>query len=690
MIKYDSINITRNLMIYPRSKNKSAITYMYGEFLEKEIYDAFDIDKLKNKIPKENATYSTKRDNNDYISLNINDKNKKSYFYVKVTSDRDSVIELITSLTSFDVEEISPNPSSIQLFQLKKNQKLKLNFLTRKRLLINIASIFGEAKLYFRDDPKTIYDLSGRDDILSLALDSSKGRGSDPQLIIEIKNNTNSSQLRNLKEENNNKTNQYQPAFAFFIEYFLRPAQLNFDEISLGRTTEVVYNNTDFPVYYYCKIDKLNNDVMVFFNLRDLKNENNDKSETKIRDNQFVLKGGLMTQNTVYSFSSKLKPNFMGPLVLGKYDPAIKTGQILLPLEKLKEFKINETDKPTLYLEFSKDSSNKNKYKNLRMELSIIQENEDIPVSEKLYQYGKIYKNNVNSYRLKIDRNKTDGYMRIQFAANSHFIDFSISENKDKKNMTIQKETKTERGKVFITFKNPNKDFIYLNVFSKGIKDIDDLSNYAFKYMNSKNKNFFEYPTLNNKTTLNISKTQNKDKKTINLSVKFNRIEKKNVNVVYSLKVIKKWEYSKEANNQTIALSEADALVAQKENPSGDEIILEMDDVPDDYSNLVVIAQIKDGPIVEYVSYVPEHKYIKLDSYDIEKIKKDGKDEKEGSKKLLVYIIIGGGAFALVVIILLIIILVVHCKNKDLMKQVNAVSFAGSGVMEREKEEILI
>jgi hypothetical protein len=256
--------------------------------------------------------------------------------------------------------------------------------------------------------------------------------------------------------------------------------------------------------------------------------------------------------------------------------------------------------------------------------------------------------------------------------------------------MTIEKETKTERGKVFITFKNPNKDFIYLNVFSKGLKDIDDLSNYAFKYMNSKNKNFFEYPTLNNKTTLNISKTPNKDKKTINLSVKFNRIEKKNINVVYSLKVIKKWEYSKEANNQTIALSEADALVAQKENPSGDEIILEMDDVPDDYSNLVVIAQIKDGPIVEYVSYVPEHKYIKLDSYDIEKIKKDGKDEKEGSKKLLVYIIIGGGAFALVVIILLIIILVVHCKNKDLMKQVNAVSFAGSGVMEREKEEILI
>ena len=131
---------------------------------------------------------------------------------------------------------------------------------------------------------------------------------------------------------------------------------------------------------------------MAFFNLRDLKNENNTKPETKIRNNQFVLKGGVMTQNTVYSFSSELKPYFRGPLVSGKYDPAIKTGQILLSSDSLKEFKVNETDKPTLYLEFSKDPSNSNKYKNLRLELSIIQEIEDIPVSEKLYQYGKIYK----------------------------------------------------------------------------------------------------------------------------------------------------------------------------------------------------------------------------------------------------------------------------------------------------------
>ena len=132
MINYNAINVTRNLMIYPRSQSKSAITYMYGEFLSKEIYDAFNIDELKKKIPKAEAQYSTKRDNNDYISLNINDKHSKSYFYLKVTSDRDSVIELITSLTSFDIEELSPNPSSKQLFQLKQNQKLKLNFFTKK------------------------------------------------------------------------------------------------------------------------------------------------------------------------------------------------------------------------------------------------------------------------------------------------------------------------------------------------------------------------------------------------------------------------------------------------------------------------------------------------------------------------------------------------------------------------------
>ena len=205
--------------------------------------------------------------------------------------------------------------------------------------------------------------------------------------------------------------------------------------------------------------------------------------------------------------------------------------------------------------------------------------------------------------------------------------------------------------------------------------------------MNSKNKNFFEYPILNNKTTLNITKKTNQEKKTIHLNVKFNRIEKKNINVMYSLKVIKKWNLINEANNLTIALSEADALVAQKENPSGDEISLEMDDVPDDYSNLVVIAQIKDGPIVEYVSYEPEHKYIKLDSYDKtqSKNKKNGKD-----KNLLIWVLIGGGVFALIVMILIIIVCVIHCKNNDLMNQVNSISFSGSGVMQRENEEILI
>lgn len=684
MIKYNSINVARNMMIYARSQSKSATTYMYGNFLEKEIYDTFNINELNNQIPKENALYNTKNYNIDYISLNINEDNKNSYFYVKVTSDRDSVIELITSFTSFDTEEISPNPSSIQLFQVKKGQTLKLNFSTRKRLLINIASILGRAQLYFRDDPKTKYDLSGRDDALSLALDSSKEKDSDPQLIIELKDKENSSQLRNLLEENKNNDNSNKPAFAFFIEYFLRPAQLNFDEISMGKTTEVAYNKTEFPIYYYSKLDNLNSDIMVFFNLRDLIKENNINSETTISANEFTFKGGIMTQNTVYSFSSVIQPSFKGSLVKGIYDPALKTGQVFLSVDSIKEFSINETDKPTLYLELSKDNDN-NKYKNLRLELSIMQENQDIPVPEKMYQYGKIYKNNFNSYRLKVNRNTT-GYMRIQFSSNSHFIDFCICENnKDHNNMTVENYTKTERGKVFITLKKPNKDFIYLNVFSKGLQEHDEkLNNYAFKYMNG--ENFLEYPILNNKTTLNITKENNKDKNTTNLKVAFNRIEKKNINVIYSLKVIKNWDGAKEANNETIALSEEDTMVTQKENPTGDEIILEMDNVPNDYSNLVVIAQIKDGPIVEYVSYEPEHKIIQKDAYDI---KKEKGSKGEDNKKLYLYLGIGGASFALIVIILLIIICIVHCKNKDLMNSVNSISFSGSGIYERQSDEIL-
>ena len=234
-------------------------------------------------------------------------------------------------------------------------------------------------------------------------------------------------------------------------------------------------------------------------------------------------------------------------------------------------------------------------------------------------------------------------------------------------------DTKRARGKIFITFKTPDLDYIYLNVFlNDKVKNPDKrLNHYVFKYINANDrKNFFEYPILENSA---IEKTVNKK----NINVKFNRINKDNLDIIYSLKIGKKWEYSKEELNGTIALSESPSYVTQVYNPKGDKINLNMSNIEDDYSYIEVFALIKDGPIIEYVAYDPIYKSEK-------------KEEEENSNSALfivVYCFIG----IVIIIMILVVILLLNNKNKDLLEKVNKISFAQEDNKESKvKEENLL
>ena len=97
--------------------------------------------------------------------------------------------------------------------------------------------------------------------------------------------------------------------------------------------------------------------------------------------------------------------------------------------------------------------------------------------------------------------------------------------------------TKEKRGKIFLTFKKPNKEYIYLNVFLSDDAPSSDtrLNHYVFKYINSNEKSLlFEYPILNENPRINETISGNK------LTVKFYRIKNStNVNIIYTLKVAK-------------------------------------------------------------------------------------------------------------------------------------------------------
>ena len=76
MITFGDLDFIYDLMIYSRSQSQSAVTNMYGEFIEQDIYDIFNEQKLEEKIPTDSATYNTQREEMDYIFLTLSGKNK--------------------------------------------------------------------------------------------------------------------------------------------------------------------------------------------------------------------------------------------------------------------------------------------------------------------------------------------------------------------------------------------------------------------------------------------------------------------------------------------------------------------------------------------------------------------------------------------------------------------------------------
>ena len=654
MIVYTELDFINDLMVYAKSQSLSASTNMYGQFIDTNIYDSFNYDELIKNIPNENSEYNTKKEEVDFLFLTISLFSQ--HFYVSVISDKPDIIEFITSFKTFDTE-LSPNPSSVQLFAINNYPSMKLKFKTTKGIIINIVSLNGNSKIYIEDDPNVEYNLRGRDDGLSLAIPANE---KETMLIVEDRNYNQGLKLQ---------SNMALPSLAFYIEYHLRSIDLNFDEIYLGKTAEFIYKKSDFPLYYYSKLNNFKYNVNTFFILHDLDYE---KDFNEMKSDDIELRGIIIKEKTVYliKVQEESKPSVDNTPIIGSYDPALQVGQLVFTSESLNNFNIKQEEKPTIYLSFEKKTSDY-KFKRIRMELTSVQENSDSTITEKIYQYGKLYDDKtINSYKLKVDNSTGD--MRIQFSSNNKNIDFAIStENDKKKNNTVlnNKQTKRENGIVYITFNKPkNTRYLYLNVFLKGAVKNKNNNNYVFKYINADNRNkFFEYKIKEN-ANLNVKET---DKL---LEVKFNKIDSnRNVDIIYSLKGILSKDYISNEDFDTIALTQSKSTVNKVKNPDKNEITLTLK--KDTYSYVQVIAQIRDGPITEYVAY---NRYSFL--------KEDKNDSKAG-----LYVVIGiSVALFIIVIILVIVIFSYNAKNKDLMEQVNKISFVSSGAKPKDDTNLLL
>jgi hypothetical protein len=263
--------------------------------------------------------------------------------------------------------------------------------------------------------------------------------------------------------------------------------------------------------------------------------------------------------------------------------------------------------------------------------------------------------------------------MRIQFSANNPNIKYAISEEKNsKKSANYVFNTTKDGGKDFITFKSPNKDFIYLNVYMEQ-DAISQLSNYVFKYINSKDiDKFFEYvPKNGNK--LEISKVESLDKGRNKITAKFKGLYCKNnstrkIKVTYVLKVVYGTvtkSHDPNENKNSIALCESTQSTVMVKDPKEEDITLNLQFIiPADqairYTQL--IAQVNDGPINEYYSYGFK------DDYGFSNLAKS-------TSSFVIAIIAISIILFVIIVILIILVFVFSARNKNLMDKVNAVSF---------------
>ena len=588
MIFYSGIDPINHLLVYPEIQEHSPYE-MHANFIFQNRYQFYDYTYLKNEIPKPTSQYNTSK--SDYIYVPYARRHNQ-FLYLSVLTKEQSIIELYTSFYTDDIQ-LSPNPSSPQLFLI--NKKFQFEFTTEEDLLVTIKSICGQATIKWNSDEGVVYDLSGRDKVISLP--SSLKDKSDPVKVFS-----------NLDVSLNGKVDNC-PGLAFHISYLLRPSQINLDGIPLGKSTRMAYRDTDLPVYVYTEIFYLDKDVHAFINIYEIigKIEGGLKnipafelSATLVNDT--VIMDAKMDKNVIEGLDFEYK---------GVYDPMIKTGFVLITKEEIKKKNIQIADGPSVILKISKNMNypkmKENSFTRVTIETSIIQDDTEIPAVPEVYQYGKLaLTSDKNIYRLKT--NRAEKYMRIQFASGSDKIKYVIgTTNKTTSTSSFSEyEDVNVNGKQVITFdSDPSNNFyIYLIVLHQsGKASTDKITNYVFKYMTAERKDKFIEYKLGSDQGFELEKKEDGDNYVY--TFKLTPLSYPDTSTTYFIKFVAKTDYIEEEKDNSIALKESKSYIEEftSSETKDDKIVKEYTISEIDYRYVQVIAMIYSKGNYEFVGY---------------------------------------------------------------------------------------
>ena len=649
VIDYNFVHKFAGFFIYANVQDKSALFNIYARTMNANEYEMSPKSELNKLIPnKDNNIYSTASEQTDYLYI-IQGTKREEYLLVSVEADKETVIEFMSTILIYQ-EEITPNPSSPQLYSALPGHKFYLNFPNEYMEMVNIVCLGGEGKLYWSFDESNVYTLKGRDDRLSITSNQSS---ESHKLHIE-----------GIGDENPSN------AFVFIVEYNIRLDHVNFDLLNLEKSINYIYANSDFPITYYTpltkfnEISKDNNDFYDIFFTFDKLESIVEKNLTYYENQPFIIHGFIVKESLVYEAKliPEITPTEDNNTIIGFYDQALRTGLIRITQENIKQSKILDYDRPYLYLELDKSDTFKNirRYKRVSLETSVSYTNSKNIISEVSNQFGYLSSNQNEANYVLRNHNKYK-YMYIEFSC----MDDNLSIKINKGNL----EKISSYGKTIYYTETKNLDDTIILSVNRAQNNNKNEEYFLFRY-------YFEDNIVQNKYSIKDPKPKVIEEKYdtySNFKVEVNPLtitdsNSNDYNITYIVRLVAEEKLKPKRAN--LALKPVKQSIKEFYNPKNTSFEIQVDKVKS-IKYIEVILQIKYKEILEYLSYELADKFQVVKKSNTTII-----DNNDRSKVALIACITIGAILFIIVVVLIIVIIIFNNKNKDLLEKVNKVSFA--------------
>ena len=658
VIEYDYISTYNDLFVYAIANDQSASLKIYANYIDAELYDMGDIKSLEKLIPtNKNKKFPTNKQNVDYLYIKEG-LNKTSYLFISIEVNKNTIIELMSSFFLYQ-NGITPNPSSPQLFVVKNNLDLTLNFPKEYKEMVNLICIDGKAEIYWVSDENNKYYLKGKDDRLSI---TSLNPNKEHKLIISAKEQI----------ENGN-------GFIFYLNYNIRINNFNIDALDLHKSIYYVYLDNDLPISYYAPLStsnmKQDDFYEIFFTFNHLQNDI--KKEFRFYENiAFDVNAFIVKESDVYDL--RLLPDMKvssNVIVKGVYDQGIRAGIIRISETDIDNSNISKIERPYLYLKIDKTEEFKNirKYNKLGIETTALKSNSGVSISELSNQFGCLTKSeDERKYVLRI--NKSFKYMNLQFSCLEDNLSVLIEGRE--KDLKLEK---TEYGKSFYSLQMQKQENNTINLIVRRNNNSTILNDEYFmlQYTYSNDKANNQYSISN--TTLKVIKRENSN--LADYLIELTPVNNfSDYNITYIIRLMHDGEMPKIPD---LSMKFNKQNVKEYYNPieKNNKLNLNITDINKNVNYVQVIAQIRNNEVVEYMSYDLTNQF------QIEKISQN-KGNQDNDNMILIIIIISVVAFIFILIIIFITCACIYNrKAKDLIDKVNSISFIDNN---KNKDNLLL